>query len=100
VQRALLLTLCASFCLLSLAPLLPGDEQEVPAYSPEVQAKLEELRARGEPVTLEDLTPDPIPPEENAATIYRRAFAAYVDRDEKVTQLISLPFQDRSTEQL
>ena len=75
---------------------LSADESASPDYGPEVQARLDALRAKGEPVTLDDLTPEPIPPEENAATIYRQAFAAYVDREEQVTQVIARGFQERS----
>lgn len=75
---------------------LSADESAGPEYGPEVQARLDALRAKGEPVTLDDLTPEPIPPEENAATIYRQAFAAYVDRGEQVTQVIARGFQERS----
>jgi hypothetical protein len=38
-----------------------------------LDAQLAELRAAGEPTSLEDLTRPPIPPEKNAATYLRRA---------------------------
>lgn len=38
------------------------------------KAELNKLRARGEPVTIEDIIPDPIPNGSNAATVYNRAF--------------------------
>ena len=80
---------CAVLLFLSplLAPLLSAEEAAAPVYSPEVQKRLDGLRAKGEPVTLADLTPEPIPPEENAATIYREAFSAYVEPDEEVEGL-------------
>jgi len=53
------------------------------SYRAEVEDRLSQIRARGEPVTFDDLTPEPIPPEENAASIYRQAFAAYVEPDEE-----------------
>jgi len=37
-------------------------------------AKLAELRERGEPVTLAEMAPPPVPSERNAATYYERAF--------------------------
>lgn len=43
-----------------------------------VEVYLVKLRSQGEPTTLEDLTPEPIPPEENAATVYRQASEMYV----------------------
>jgi len=66
---------------------LSADESAIPEYGPEVQARLDALKAKGEPVTLEDLTPDPIPPEEDASPIYRQALAAYVEPDETVSRL-------------
>ena len=66
---------------------LSADESAGPEYGPEVQKRLDELRKKGEPVTLEDLAREPIPPEENAATIYRQAFAAYVEPDQTVSNL-------------
>ena len=74
----------ACVLLVLIAPSGTGEEPKAPQYGPEVQKRLDELRQKGEPVTLEDLTPEPIPPEENAATIYRQAFAAYVEPDEAV----------------
>lgn len=76
------------FLSLLLAPLLSAEEAAAPVYGPEVQKRLDELRAKGEPVTLEDLTPEPIPAEENAGTIYRQAFAAYVEGDDELLEIV------------
>ena len=85
--------MCSAFWAVLLlartAAFLSADDSSGPEYGPEVQARLDALRARGEPVTLDDLTPEPIPSEENAATIYRQAFAAYVEPDEAVHWLRS-----------
>lgn len=55
-----------------------AEEPGAPQYSPEVQERLDALKAKGEPVTFADLALQPIPPEENAATFYRRAEDALV----------------------
>ena len=95
---------CSAFCAVLLiawgTAFVSADESASPDYGSEVQARLDALRAKGEPVTLADLTPEPIPPEENAATIYRQAFAAYVDRDERVSAALGRPFQERSVEDM
>ncbi len=83
---------------LILAGLVSADELEPPPYGPRLQKRLDELRKKGEPVTLEDLIPEPIPPEENAATIYRQAFAAYVEPDKKVMELQAKHLEDRTRE--
>ncbi len=77
----------ACVLLVLIAPSGTGEEPKAPQYGPEVQKRLDALRAKGEPVTLDDLTPEPIPAEENAATIYRQAFAAYVEPDQTVSKL-------------
>ena len=74
--------------------------EQAPQYGPEVQKRLDALRAKGEPVTLADLTPEPIPPEENAATVYRQAFEAYVEPNEKVEEVESKDFEDWSPDEL
>ncbi len=79
----------ACVLLVLIAPSGTGEEPKAPQYGPEVQKRLDALRAKGEPVTLDDLTPEPIPPEQNAATIYLKAFAAYVElEDEDVKVLV------------
>ena len=40
-----------------------------------LERQLAEIRAAGDPLTLADLAPKPIPPEKNAATYLRRAEA-------------------------
>ncbi len=74
--------------------------EQAPGYGHEVQARLDALKAKGEPVTLADLTPEPIPPEENAATIYRQAFEAYVEPNEQVEEVQSKDFEDWTAEDL
>jgi hypothetical protein len=44
-----------------------------------IQRELAKIRARGEPVTLEELAPPEIPDAQNAALIYEQAFAHYQD---------------------
>ena len=88
------------FLSLVLAPLLSAEEAAAPVYSPEVEKRLDELRAKGEPVTLDDLAREPIPPEENAATIYRQAFEAYVEPNEEVEEVQRKDFEDWTAEDL
>jgi len=67
---AILVVLCAMFVIAE------GDgplDRKVDEVQAEVEAHLAKLRAQGEPITLEDLAPEPVTPEENAATIYRKA---------------------------
>jgi len=61
-------------------------EEEV---SPEVQLERElaKLKEAGEPITLADLAPSPIPEEENAAPLYERALAKMVVADDGVFTL-------------
>jgi len=44
-----------------------------------IQRELAKIRARGEPVTLEELAPPEIPGAENAALIYEQALAVYYE---------------------
>jgi len=52
----------------------------------QLERKLAKIRARGEPVTLEEAAPPEIPDAENAALVYEQAFSFYYNpgRDEEV----------------
>ena len=47
-----------------------------------IERELAKIRARGEPVTLEELAPPEIPDAENAAKIYEQAYACYQDSED------------------
>lgn len=44
-------------------------------YRGRTQSEMDKIRAKGEPVTLHDLVPEPIPDEINAAIVYDKAFS-------------------------
>ena len=48
-----------------------------------IERELAKIRARGEPVTLEELAPPEIPDAENAALIYEQAFGVYYEAPRK-----------------
>lgn len=75
---AILVVLCAMFVIAE------GDgplDRKVDEVQAEVEAHLAKLRDQGEPITFEDLAPEPVTPEENAATIYRKALKVCVPRE-------------------
>ncbi len=49
---------------------------QLPQAEALLQAELDKLKAAGEPLTLAELAPPPVPDEENAALVYLEAFAA------------------------
>src|ERR1700722_9434264 len=62
--------------------------------SSRLEARLQELRDAGEPLSLRELLRKPIPPEENAATYLRRARA---DVTAVLEELV--PIQDKEDDQ-
>lgn len=62
-----------------LAVLAPSFAEE--SYSPELQAKLAELRERGAPLSLAEAAPKAPPADQNAATLYTPLFQANFDPD-------------------
>lgn len=69
------------------------------SYQLELEEGLAQIRARGEPVTLDDLTPGPVPQEENAALVYRLAYDVFVEAHEEVKESISIPWRQKTPEQ-
>ena len=53
-----------------------------------LEAEIAELRAQGWPVTLEDLQPHEVPPEENAALVYQQALMRAAFFDEQCWEIV------------
>ncbi len=49
-------------------------------YSREVERELTRLRDAGEPLTIEEMIPEPVPDDQNAAVIYQEVFQVDLDR--------------------
>lgn len=62
--------------------------------SSELEMELEEIKNSGKPVTLLDLIPPPIPDEENAAPVYKKAFAIMVKGTKEEEKLHDLKWSE------
>ena len=63
--------------------------------SVELERELEEIRHSGKPITLEELTPAPVPDEKNAALIYKKAFAMMVKGTKEEEKLHNLKWSEK-----
>jgi len=55
-------------------------------YSGEVERELARLRDAGEPLTIEEMIPDPVPDDQNAAVIYQEVFDVSFERGQPQPQ--------------
>jgi len=69
------------------------------SYQRELNRRVADIRARGEPLTLEDLKPEQVPDEENAAVVYGQAAEVFVVAGGPVRELFSVPLRERTPEQ-
>ncbi len=75
-------------CVLGVVlPLGAAGQDAPPAVSARFQALVDALKASGEPTTITEAAGEPLAPELNASTFYRRAFAGYVAPDQMVGRL-------------
>ncbi len=65
------------------------------SVSVELERELEEIKHSGKPITLEELTPAPVPDEENAALIYKKAFAMIVKGTKEEEKLHNLKWSEK-----
>lgn len=85
LKRTLIVTAVLFVILISLNLILTA------IWSRQIDRKLAELRAKGEPVTFADLIPKSVPDEENAAPLYHKALAVLSDEDHRT---LSMFFSD------
>jgi hypothetical protein len=69
------------------------------SYQREIDRRLAEIRARGEPVMLEDLKSEPVPYEENAGVVYGRAANVLVLPHGGRMEPFLVPVRERTPEQ-
>jgi len=59
-----------------VAVVIPAGQRAIDVLSGrQVEREIERIKAQGEPVTIRDIIPPPVPDDQNAAVLYQKAFA-------------------------